>query len=58
MSTERVLINGSPALIVSIDGQIDNAVSFRFDEGKITGLYIVRNPDKLSRLAQEVSLDR
>ncbi|CAM2955341.1 RNA polymerase sigma-70 factor (ECF subfamily) [Williamsia muralis] len=58
VSTERVLINGSPALIVSIDGQIDNAVSFRFDEGKITGLYIVRNPDKLSRLAQEVSLDR
>ena len=58
VSTERVLINGSPAIIVSIDGQIDNAVSFRFDEGKITGLYIVRNPDKLSRLAQEVSLDR
>ncbi|PVY30671.1 RNA polymerase sigma-70 factor [Williamsia muralis] len=58
VSTERVLINGSPALIVSIDGQIDNAVSFRFDEGKITGLYIVRNPDKLSRLAKEVSLDR
>ena len=58
VSTERVLINGSPALIVSIDGQIDNTVSFRFDEGKITGLYIVRNPDKLSRLAQEVSLDR
>ncbi|PHV66662.1 RNA polymerase sigma-70 factor [Williamsia muralis] len=58
VSTERVLINGSPALIVSIDGQIDNAVSFRFDEGKITGLYVVRNPEKLSRLAQEVSLDR
>ncbi|WP_051721352.1 MULTISPECIES: RNA polymerase sigma-70 factor [Actinomycetes] len=58
VSTERVQINGSPALIVNIDGQIDNAVSFRFDEGKITGLYIVRNPDKLSRLAQEVSLDR
>ncbi|PZU01683.1 MAG: RNA polymerase subunit sigma-24 [Gordonia sp. (in: high G+C Gram-positive bacteria)] len=58
VSTERVLINGSPALIVNIDGQIDNAVSFRFDEGKITGLYVVRNPEKLSRLAQEVSLDR
>ena len=58
VATEQVLINGFPAVIVSIDGQIDNAVSFRFDEGMITGLYIVRNPDKLSRLALEVALHR
>lgn len=57
-SVERVLINGFPALIVRLDGEIDNVVALRMDEGLITGLYIVRNPQKLSYVQRETTLHR
>ena len=30
----------------------------RVDGGQVTGLYLVRNPDKLGRVAEEVELAR
>jgi RNA polymerase sigma-70 factor (ECF subfamily) len=30
----------------------------RIDDGKVTGLYLVRNPHKLERVDQEVALSR
>jgi hypothetical protein len=33
-------------------------VAVRIDEGKITGLYVVRNPQKLSRVEQETAVSR
>jgi RNA polymerase sigma-70 factor (ECF subfamily) len=57
-SVEPAQINGSPALVVRIDGEIDNVVALRIDEGLITGLYIVRNPEKLSRVEQETAVSR
>ena len=30
----------------------------RVDDGKVTGLYLVRNPDKLGRVSEEVGLAR
>jgi RNA polymerase sigma-70 factor (TIGR02957 family) len=58
MSVEQVQINGSPALIVRLDGEIDNVVAVRIDDGLITGLYIVRNPQKLSHMQRETALRR
>ncbi|WP_433684997.1 RNA polymerase sigma-70 factor [Nocardia sp. CA-119907] len=58
VSVEPVQINGSPALIVRIDGEIDNVVAARIDDGLITGLYIVRNPEKLSRVEHETVVSR
>jgi RNA polymerase sigma-70 factor (TIGR02957 family) len=58
MSVESVQINGCPALIVRLDGEIDNVVAVRIDEGLITGLYIVRNPQKLSHIQRETALRR
>ncbi|WP_433734258.1 RNA polymerase sigma-70 factor [Nocardia sp. CA-129566] len=58
VSVEPVQINGSPALIVRIDGEIDNVVAARIDDGLITGLYIVRNPEKLSRVERETVVSR
>ncbi|MEI8408573.1 MULTISPECIES: RNA polymerase sigma-70 factor [unclassified Kribbella] len=52
VSVEPVQINGCPALIVRIGGEIDDVVAMRIDDGLITGLYIVRNPEKLSRVEQ------
>jgi RNA polymerase sigma-70 factor (TIGR02957 family) len=47
MTVELVQINGGPALISRLDGEIDGVVAVRIDEGLITGLYYVRNPEKL-----------
>ena len=58
VSVEPVQINGCPALIVRLDGEIDNVVAVRIDDGLITGLYIVRNPEKLSHMQRETALRR
>jgi RNA polymerase sigma-70 factor (TIGR02957 family) len=51
-------VNGYPALILRLDGQIDTVIAVRLDDGLITGLYAVRNPEKLSRMEQETALRR
>ncbi|MEU7630753.1 RNA polymerase sigma-70 factor [Nocardia sp. NPDC049220] len=58
VSTEPVQINGCPALIVRINGEIDDVVAVRIDDGLITGLYVVRNPEKLSRVGEETTVSR
>ena len=57
-SAELAQVNGGPALIVRIDGEIDVVVSVRIDDGLISGLYIVRNPEKLSRVEREIAVRR
>jgi hypothetical protein len=57
-SVEPVQINGCPALIVRLNGEIDDVVAVRIDDGSITGLYIVRNPEKLSRVERETAVSR
>ena len=55
---EPVQIDGGPALVVRHDGKIDDIVAVRIDDGLITGLYVVRNPEKLSRIERETALHR
>ena len=57
-SVEPVQINGCPALIVRLDGEIDDVLAVRIDDGLITGLYVVRNPEKLSRVERETAVSR
>ncbi|MGC4941688.1 RNA polymerase sigma-70 factor [Kribbella sp. DT2] len=57
-SVELVQINGSPGLLVRVDGKIDGVVAVRVDNGYVTGAYHVRNPDKLSHLDQETPVSR
>ncbi|MFF3573086.1 RNA polymerase sigma-70 factor [Nocardia jiangxiensis] len=57
-SAEPAHVNGWPALIIRLDGQVDGVVAVRIDNGLVTGLYYVRNPDKLSHLHRETALDR
>lgn len=49
-SLEPVQANGSPALILRFNGEIDGLVTVRLDAGLVTGLYYVRNPEKLSHV--------
>ncbi|MGW1344262.1 RNA polymerase sigma-70 factor [Kribbella sp. NPDC002412] len=58
VTVEPVQINGYPGLIIRINGEIDDVVALRIDEGLITGLYIIRNPEKLSRVEQETAVTR
>ena len=51
-------VNGYPAMILRLDGELDTVIAVRIDEGLITGLYAVRNPEKLSRMARETTLRR
>jgi RNA polymerase sigma-70 factor (TIGR02957 family) len=57
-SVEPVHINGYPALIIRLNGEIDDVVAVRIDHGLITGLYIIRNPEKLSRIEHETPVTR
>ncbi|MEU2389553.1 RNA polymerase sigma-70 factor [Streptomyces sp. NPDC007369] len=50
------VVNGSPALAVRRDGDLDGVMTVRVEDGLITGLYFVRNPEKLTRLASETPL--
>ncbi len=58
LSMEPVQVNGYPALVVHLDGELDTVVAVRFDEGRISGLYAVRNPEKLSHMHRETALRR
>ena len=51
-------VNGYPALILRLNGEIDTLIAVRIDDGLITGLYAVRNPEKLSHLERETTLRR
>jgi len=57
-SLQPAQVNGYPALILRLNGEIDTVIAVRIDDGLITGLYAVRNPEKLSRLEQETTLRR
>ena len=58
LSFEPVQVNGCPALLLRLNGEIDSVVAVRVEGGLITGLYTVRNPEKLSRVEQETALSR
>ncbi|MBC2931584.1 RNA polymerase sigma-70 factor [Nocardioides sp. zg-1228] len=54
-----VLLNGSPGVrIVGLEDGHDTAVMFVVDDRRITRIYAVRNPAKLSRIDVEATLTR
>lgn len=46
-----ITMNGEPAVMITIGGEIDSIGMARIDLGRITELYLVRNPDKLLAVA-------
>jgi RNA polymerase sigma-70 factor (TIGR02957 family) len=55
---EPVLVNGADGMRFHAHGELDTVATWRIDSGLVTGLYFVRNPEKLSRVAVEVLLAR
>ncbi|MGC2998634.1 RNA polymerase sigma-70 factor [Streptomyces sp. G35A] len=57
-SLQSAQVNGHPALVLRLNGEIDTVMAVRIDDGLITGLYAVRNPEKLSRAERETAVSR
>ena len=57
-SLQPAQVNGYPALVLRVNGEINTVVAVRIDDGLITGLYAVRNPEKLSHMNRETTLRR
>ncbi|MFD1938529.1 RNA polymerase sigma-70 factor [Nonomuraea mangrovi] len=56
LTGEPTVVNGNPALVLRVDGEIDGVIAARVEDARITGLYYVRNPQKLTRIASETPL--
>jgi RNA polymerase sigma-70 factor (ECF subfamily) len=55
-TSEPTTVNGNPGLILRVDGVIDGVLAFRVENARVTGLYYVRNPEKLTRVESETPL--
>ncbi|MEO3825899.1 RNA polymerase sigma-70 factor [Actinomadura sp. B10D3] len=53
LTVEPTVINGSPALALHVDGKLDGVLAVRVEDTRITGLYFVRNPHKLTHVVAE-----
>jgi RNA polymerase sigma-70 factor (ECF subfamily) len=48
LSVDWATVNGSPAIMLYIDGELDAVGTGLAVDGKITEIYLVRNPEKLT----------
>ncbi|MGK8506701.1 RNA polymerase sigma-70 factor [Nocardia asiatica] len=56
LTVEATTVNGSPALALHLDGQLDGVIAMRVEDTRITGLYYIRNPHKLTHIESETPL--
>src|SRR5690606_31246394 len=58
VSLRPALVNGYPALVIRSDDRVETVMAVRVEGGLITELYVVRNPEKLSRMERETAVSR
>jgi RNA polymerase sigma-70 factor (ECF subfamily) len=58
VATKTVWLNGSPGALVGVGGQVSGAMSLSVDDGRITHIYAIANPDKLARLDDVAAVTR
>ncbi|MQY05595.1 RNA polymerase sigma-70 factor [Actinomadura macrotermitis] len=56
LTGEPTTVNGDPALLLRLDGELDSVMALHLEEGLVTGLYFIRNPDKLTHIAAATPL--
>jgi RNA polymerase sigma-70 factor (TIGR02957 family) len=49
-------VNGAPAVRIDLDGEPVGVASVQVEDGRITGIYAIANPEKLTRLDRETLL--
>ncbi|MDQ3790752.1 MAG: RNA polymerase sigma-70 factor [Actinomycetota bacterium] len=52
-AAEPAVVNGNPALMLRVNGELDGVLAVRVAGERITGLYYVRNPAKLRHVEAE-----
>jgi len=55
---EPALVNGAPGAHVRLEGELDTVAGFAVTEGRISRIFLVRNPAKLGRVSTETTLRR
>ncbi|MPZ01101.1 MAG: RNA polymerase sigma-70 factor [Actinophytocola sp.] len=55
--TTTLWLNGAPAGRIEVDGEL-TLVSFAVEDGQVTRMYAMRNPQKLARLGEPAELTR
>ena len=58
VATSTVWVNGAPAGRIEFDGELIAAVSLVVESGRVTRIYAMRNPRKLTRLDETAELAR
>jgi RNA polymerase sigma-70 factor (ECF subfamily) len=58
LDTTTVWLNGAPAGRIEFDGELSAAISLVVEDGRVTRIYVMRNPRKLARLDQTAELAR
>jgi RNA polymerase sigma-70 factor (ECF subfamily) len=51
-------VNGEPGIRMELDGQLVGVVSVTIESGRVTHVFSIANPDKLSRLDDRTALSR
>ena len=52
VSVQWANVNGAPAVFLSVGGELDSVASFTVTDGRISEIYMVRNPDKLTAVRE------
>jgi RNA polymerase sigma-70 factor (ECF subfamily) len=58
LTTEPAVVNGRPGVLIMLDGVLDTIASVDVSEGRISAVYLIRNPDKLSAVGTAHTLGR
>jgi RNA polymerase sigma-70 factor (ECF subfamily) len=58
IALSAIVLNGAPAIRIDLAGELDTAVSLAVENGRITRIYAVRNPHKLTWMEQSAALTR
>ena len=49
-------VDGLPGIVVIENGEVQHTMALEIDDGKITAIYIVRNPDKLRHVSAKATM--
>ena len=58
VASHLVWVNGQPAVRLDLDGEVDTVMSLVVEDGRVTRILAVRNPEKLQRIAEATDLTR
>jgi RNA polymerase sigma-70 factor (ECF subfamily) len=50
-ASELVMVNGKPGFVLLLEDRIHSIVSLEIEDGQISAIYIIRNPDKMQHAA-------